>query len=469
MATAVLIVPPFIKYSAGPLLGPARCCNLPQRRMVTSVPSLDLNALFIQPRASPRTKHGAFVGDHNKPTGPQSLAHVERTFLTDHLLPCFGSEAASDSMRRVKFGFLDHADVHQAATKLASSSFGDWARRHMSSQSPPQLTGISILHAGQVVPAVATSILARQLWPDTLVVWGGPHVSGLGDTIPVDIRKRSFAADVFVTGHAEQTFTKLLDRLASGDSILERNAVPIHLQGKSGPAVPPIFDNLAIYDEPLTLPAHSTLGCAFGKCAFCTYPAIEPVPAKLPLLVSVGSVVDTAHSLGASVSIKDSLATPLRLKEIAGCVQGRVPWSACTKLSRKFDVDTLNQLRDGGLATLEVGLKSLLPDTQLRLGKLQPLPLYEKFLRNVAEVPDLTLVVNYMTHFPWEDDERSLGGLQEARELLLTHFGQRGTVEHNTFELERLSPIARDPTRYGVKDIKSWPWGSVLEYSTDNK
>jgi hypothetical protein len=174
------------------------------------------------------------------------------------------------------------------------------------------------------------------------------------------------------------------------------------------------------------------------------------MPTKLPLLVSVDSVVRQAQRIGASVSLKDSLATPLRLQEIAACVAGRARWSACTKLSDKFDLRRLQSLNSAGLATLEVGLESLLEETQRRIAKVQPLALYEEFLLNVADVPNMSLVVNYMTGFPWEDPDRSVEKLEEARALLNVLIGSRGRIEHNMFELERLSPTAKELARFNL-------------------
>jgi hypothetical protein len=136
-------------------------------------------------------------------------------------------------------------------------------------------------------------------------------------------------------------------------------------------------------------------------------------------------------------------------------------------IQQKLDLASLMTLRRGGLATLEVGLESLLPDTQIRLGKVQPRSLYEDFLRNVSKVPDLSLVVNYITGFPWEEESEAMAGLQDARDLLSLYLGSRGRIEHNYFELERLSPMARSPTRFFVDEqrIKAWPWASVLEHA----
>ena len=470
MARAILLVPPFIKYNSGPLLGPALLQSAARNRGHACT-VLDLNAHYIEPRALKRLQHGTFIGDHDKRSSV--LSDIENVFMSKHVLP--GLSCADDDLyRRVQFGFLTHDEVQSAANTMAGSFFGSWVRdvliQQQQSGNDPQVVGLSLLHAGQVIPALAVSMVARTIWPQALLLWGGPHISGLG-LKQTDLAERSYAADVFVNGHAEQTFTDILDKVASGDRWKRRSNMPTLLSGTSGGStVSPTFENLELYDSPLTLPAQSALGCAYGRCTFCTYPAIEPKPVKLDLTRSVGVVADLAVQLRASVSVKDSLATSSRLCAIGDHIGGRVPWSACTKLSSRLDLVTLSRLRHSGLATLEVGLESLLPDTQKRIGKIQPQELFERFVDHVADVPDLTLVVNYMVGFPWEDSAAAYAKLEEARMILENRLGrERACIELNKFELERLAPMARFPEVYGIASVRSWPWASVLEYTTTNE
>ena len=51
------------------------------------------------------------------------------------------------------------------------------------------------------------------------------------------------------------------------------------------------------------------LGCAYGRCAFCMYPAMEPTPMKLELCIATDSVAKKVQSINASVAIKNSLVT----------------------------------------------------------------------------------------------------------------------------------------------------------------
>jgi len=169
--------------------------------------------------------------------------------------------------------------------------------------------------------------------------------------------------------------------------------------------------------------------------------------------------------MDATIAIKDSLATPLRLNEISECINGRVRWSACTKLSSKLDKVTLKALQANGLGTLEVGIETLLRSSQNQIKKVQSQEVFQKFLFDVASVSgDFSLVVNYMTDFPWENSVESLAKLDEVKSLVSKVLGERGCVEHNSFELERLAPIARTPALFGIRSVTAWPWASVLEY-----
>ncbi|KAL3909964.1 MAG: hypothetical protein SGILL_007878 [Bacillariaceae sp.] len=464
---ALIVVPPFLNYSAGPLLGPV-LLQAAATKAGHECEVKDLNAHWIRqhlPVDSTSTKRTLFVGDHDKPMG--ALRRIEDSFYKMIANPFPTNTSNRDTlMRNIRFGFLEHQEIKGLGKRAASTSFGHWVRTKLDEQaSPPNVLGVSLLHAGQVVPSVAISMIARDLWPGVTVAWGGPHISGLEeDAIQFDLHERQYAADIFVPGHAEQTFVDLLDSCSR-----QSKDHPLFRQGSRGSApVTPIFGDLSQYDMPPVLPAQSTLGCAYGRCAFCTYPKMEPVPSKLDLCLSVESVVEQAVRVQGTVALKDSLVTPRRLQEIADVIQGKAQWSACTKLHPKLvDEQLLQHLADNGLATLEVGLESLLLDTQRRVAKVHRPGLFGDFLKSVENIPELSIVVNYITDFPWESMEDSQAGLDRARYLVEKHVGtRRGKVEHNSFELERMSPMAQDPEKYDIcdKSLKFWPWASIVEY-----
>lgn len=145
------------------------------------------------------------------------------------------------------------------------------------SNAAPYVVGISLLHAGQVVPAAMLTNIVRSTWNKSIVVWGGPHISGLGyNTLKTSLESRKFAADIFVVGHAENSFVDLLDHVSLRRLSIDNS--PLIVDGRSTSTFSPTFDSLDEYDRQLVLPAQSTLGCSYGKCTYSTYPSIEPTP-----------------------------------------------------------------------------------------------------------------------------------------------------------------------------------------------
>ncbi|KAG7340813.1 hypothetical protein IV203_024356 [Nitzschia inconspicua] len=467
-------------YTAGPLLGPA-LLQAAARKRGRTCEVLDLNALWIEKfrginRVIPSDRE-PFVGDHDKPVDSTFLKEAEKS-LYHAIASTFAKEESQRKMwtKDIKFGFLEHDEVEVMATNLAydhsAESFGTLVLNQFAlledNGSTPSTLGISILHAGQIIPSIAVGILARDMFPDVLIVWGGPHISGLGEeAFRTDLQRRRYASDIFVAGHAEETFVDILEKPQYRDISLGKRKVQF-VPGKGG-AIPyaPSFENLSFYDQPPVFPAQSTLGCAYGRCAFCTYPKMEPVPRKLDLQITVESVVEQAMEGGGTLALKDSLVTPKRLEEIAKIIAGRVKWSACTKLHPKLaDVFLLATLTYNGLTTLEVGLESLLPETQRRVAKEHPPYLLEDFLAAADSAGDLAIVVNYITNFPWEDEAESIAGLDAAKGLVNYYLGAKGKVEHNSFELERQSPIAQSPAKYAIcsESLRYYPWASIVPY-----
>ena len=174
-------------------------------------------------------------------------------------------------------------------------------------------------------------------------------------------------------------------------------------------------------------------------------------------------MLDLAGRLGAGVAFKDSLMVKPVLKQAAALSRGRVPWAACTKIGRGLDESTLSALHAGGCRTLEVGLETLSEDGQRLIQKRHPHDAFERLL-DAAGSRGISLVVNYMTGFPGLDPMEEAEALSGLRELLDGRTGQTLVLEHNEFELERLSPMARSGAAHCLEVTADWPWSSVLDW-----
>lgn len=461
-ARALLVVPPLLKYSAGPLLGPALLVAA-ARAAGHDADTLDLSIRWIREQmpADVSLPASIVVGDHDKPGAVLSAIQREafvpllQTYLTD-------------------FELLDGADPHLSMTcshdavdiaveRMIDSPVGVWIRKQLEGSPQPDVFGVSALFSGQVLLGLVASAIAKELWPSVHVVWGGAHVTALQDRIAED-RRYGRWIDSFVFGYAERTFVELLDAVSSG-TLLPSECV--QAGGRSirraldDAAHAPIFQDLDRYGLPrLTLPAQASRGCSYGRCEFCTYPTIEGAyrPLQPPV---VEPVVHDAAMRGANVAFKDSLIVPKRLIALADQIAGRVRWSGCTKLHPSLSANTLRRLAEGGCDTLEIGLETIDPEQRRLIEKKQSKDLFLCVLDAAADA-NVGLVVNYMTGFPGQNARAAADELAWVHEQLEKRQGLRAIVEHNDFQLERLSPMARSPQAHGIEVTGQWPWASVL-------
>lgn len=464
MTSALLIVPPFLKHATGPLLGPSMLAGA-AARAGHDVEVIDLNARWIAggPFGDTPWTPPPFVGDHDRDEG--FLRLVQEDFRVRTLQHVSGGGGRAVSLEAILALRAGHEPVACAARHVAANERA-WIDAQLGSAARPDLFCVSVMYAGQVLWALAVTLAARERWPGVPVVWGGAHVTALAEEIARDARY-GIAADAFVAGYAEGTFVDLLDAIAArepwpsaciraGDRHWER------ARPDNGSVVPTFHDVRLPRGARLTLPTQLSRGCAYGRCAFCTYPATEG-PYRDLAVTSAQGVIDEAIRRGAYVSFKDSLLTPPLLRQAGHLVDGRTAWSGCTKLSPALDAAMLKELASQGCRTLEIGLETLLDDAQVLVDKRQSRVLFLRTLE-AADVADVSLVINYMTGFPGVDrveEERCLGAVTQA---VAARPSLVAKIEHNRFELERGAPLAKSLPG-GVEVTQRWPWSSVLEWS----
>lgn len=457
MTRALIVVPPLVKYSNGPLLGPAMLAAAARARD-HAAHVLDLNARFLSPKLAKADPCVGVVGDHNKPTA--ALREIEHQFVTllGSLLPSAGT-ASSRVGDPVLGACFPARDLVGAAERLVGLEFGHWLRRQMEPCPEPDVIAVSILFGGQIVPALAVSILARQLWPRASILWGGPHATAIQASLSTDTELAALPVDAFAVGYAESSFADALDAVGRGQALpaaMNRLGCRELSRAEDDADLEPVFEDLAIYGPGrITLPAQTSRGCAYGRCRFCTYPEVEGSFRRLGLSIAL-LTVERAERLGADVSFKDSLLPPEDLADIADEIRGRIEWSACTKLHARI-VELAPMLAAGGCRTLEFGVETLVPGTQDLIAKRQSEALLRRTLEACSNAK-IFAVLNYMTGLPYEDECAAADGLARTSALAREH-SPYARVEHNVFQLERLAPLVRD-----VRVTQSWPLASLLDW-----
>lgn len=445
----MLIVPPLIGVTYGPLLGPAMLVAA-GRKAGHDVELIDLNADWMREHDCGRYAHEPrrFVGDHDRP--PTFPIQRDR----------FKAELGLTIPPRT------HAEIRAQVDEIVRGSFGQWvATKLAGTGSCPAIVGVSVMHDEQVAPALAITSIARDSFPGAIVLWGGAHVTAMREEIARD-ESYGWLIDGFVFGYAEGTWVDTLDAIGRGTKALPRDIVGAGT-GRLARAremldVIPDFGDLSVFDPSrLTVPLQASRGCSYGACAFCTYPAVEGHPRRCSA-DAVAAVIERACVLGASLSFKDSLADPDLLRDLAGHIRGLVAWSACTKLTGPLPT-LLPVLARGGLHTLEIGLETIEPQAQRNALKKQNVRTFEQLL-DVAERAGVALVINYITGFPNADREREQACMQFVQEQLEARSKLIAKLEHHSLQVERLAPFGRDPEAHGIEIVGTRPWSSVLEW-----
>ncbi len=461
-ATSLVLVPPFLKHFGGPLAGPAYLKGAGERAG-HSVKVLDLNEAWIGERIRLPHRTGVIKGDHDKPSPELTRLHGEWQELLAYHWPT--ELPREERERRLVALYATAEEVEACAHNLATTAFGAWARVKLQSLPRPDIVGLSVMFSGQVIAGLAITEVVKQLWPGVAVVWGGAHVTALADRIAQDPLYGK-SVDGFVAGYAERTWVELLDSVAGKGLAWPKEVFRAGSgqseRAKENGATVPSFDLSRTHEGSLTLPLQASRGCAYGKCAFCTYPKIEGKYRKLSMGV-LEPVIALAAEHEAVLSFKDSLLVPGQLLEVADAIKGRVQWSACTKLNVSFNETTMRRLAGDGLRTLEIGLETLEQGAQKLIHKEQSIGLFRSFL-DAATAAQVAIVINYMTGLPGADPVEEAKWLEVVRAEVRQRPELNARVEHNTFQLEHLSPMGRDPEKYGLEVVAEWPWSSLLEF-----
>jgi hypothetical protein len=425
---------------------------------------IDLNWCWISERIKGLHVSGPIKGDHDKPSEELVRLQTEWSRLCGSCWPTALTEGEME--KRATQLEAEFEEVVKCARAMSEGQFGIWCSGRLAPMPPPDVVGLSVMFSGQVIGALAITMVVRRLWPSAKVVWGGAHVTALSEEISKD-RRYSQGIDGFVVGYAERTWVELLDAVALGREWpreVFKAGSQVH-RAKEEAATMPTYD-LSVYEgSPTTLPIQASRGCAYGKCTFCTYPKIEGRFRKLEL-EPIRKVAELAAKGNHILSFKDSLLLPNQMLEVADVINGKVLWSACTKLHPNLNAETMGRLYKAGLRTLEIGLETLDDSSQKLIGKQQSHRLFCDFL-DAAASAGVTVVVNYMTGLPGADKEEEMKWLEVVRREIAERPGLIGKIEHNTFQLELLSPMASKPADYRIIIQRRWPWSSLADYTVE--
>jgi hypothetical protein len=356
--------------------------------------------------------------------------------------------------------FSEAAIEHSIADHLSrGSDLAAWISCRLdefqSEAGTPDVVGVSLMGPSQVFSSLLLLRLAKARWKGAITVVGGSHVTLLAGTHE-GARLLRKSADMTVPGHSEESFAGLVT--GRGPVVNDDDEFDYE----------PLFEpgQLALYhSNRLVLPVQFSRGCAYGKCAFCTYPVVEPVVTRIDALRAVSVLRSLRETHGVSrFSLKDSLVPARDLLSLARAVRADdlpVTWSATT-LPRRVVGSMAADLADGGLRTVEFGVESIHPTSQDLIRKRCSSDDVERMIEQLAKA-GVVSVVNLMFGFPGEKEDQAAEQFAWAVELQ-RRYGQAVDFSLNMLEIVRGSPMEREADRFGVVGVA--PWAYAYEWKS---
>lgn len=325
----------------------------------------------------------------------------------------------------------------------------------------PDIVGLSIPTLDQMVAGMTLGHLIKAAGLPCHVTIGGPHISMLREQLPkVPAIFRLFDSAIVFDG--ERALLRLAERLA-GDGDLAK--VPNLIYNDRGvirstpvetaphPNLLPDFDGLPLdrYLVPTpVLPLLSAHGCYHGKCGFCNVGYGGPSSySQLDADLVVEHMLALRAKYGARhIFFADEAITPRNLKAMSARLAeagAPVHWCGCVRFDRALTCDLLENMAQGGCRMLLFGLETAAERTIQRMVKGTRVPEMSRILRDsvAAGIWNHTF---FFFGFPGE----TMAEAQETVNFVYAHQDAIHSASPGAFVLERYSPVARAPKRFGV-------------------
>ena len=360
------------------------------------------------------------------------------------------------------------ADSSQALLYIVDNPqrniFLDFFRQHVLPgiiREQPDIVGISIPTLDQMIAGMTLGHLIKEAGLPCHVTIGGPHISMLREQLPkVPAIFRLFDSAVVFDG--ETALLRLAESL-DGDGDLSK--VPNLIYNDRGvvrstqvktephPNLLPDFDGLPLdrYLVPTpVLPMLSAHGCYHGKCGFCNVGYGGPGTfSQLDADLVVEHMLALHEKYGARhIFFADEAITPRNLKVMSTKLAeagSPIHWCGCVRFDAGLTRDLLEYMAQGGCRMLLFGLETAAERTMKRMVKGTQLPVMSRILHDstTAGIWNHTF---FFFGFPGETMDEA----QATVNFVYAHQDAIHSASPGAFLLERYSPVACSPKKYGV-------------------
>ncbi len=354
----------------------------------------------------------------------------------------------------------------------------------------PDVLGISVTYGSQLVPALTLASMVKARWPGIHITLGGGMLAYVGNRLahagPLFDR-----CDSIVVYEGERPILELAQAVAAaggvrreGDADLGPTAIGAargtpDLSGVSnvvyrdatgtvvtnGELLPMPIDDLPTPDfsdlpldrylsGELVLPVAPTRGCYYEKCGFCTlYTAIGPTyrERSVERLVEDLQTLVERHGTRYFYFIMDDLP-PLMAKRIPDAFERAgldVAWWCDARMEeRMFNPESLAALHRAGCRKLMYGFESGSQRVLDLVEKGTDLVEAQRVVRWTHEA-GISATLYTMVGLPTETREEA----DLTRQFIVRNSDWIGEISLQIFNLDMVSPMYRDPAKFGIARV----------------
>lgn len=336
----------------------------------------------------------------------------------------------------------------------------------------PDLVGLSVNLPRQLVPSIAIAKLIKEARPQTHVTLGGAYPTMVAHAIekaPALFRY----LDSVVLSEGEVALLGLARAVESGGIITDapgilyadkgavlRSSLPVMVDADELPT--PDFDGLPLdkYLSPeIVLPAFSSRGCYWRKCAFCARPDRRGFSQRSPGQVIKDLTACFKKHKARTFHFTDNAIRPRRMAAIADSIADsglEILWTARTRFSPEITPEWCERVASGGLARIIFGVESAskrVLDMMQKGFRAEDIP---KTLQGLSK-SGIDAMLYLMVGFPTETKEeagKTLSFIENLGESL-TPYAQ---FYISPFGLAHSSAVHKEPDQYKVTGLpKSAP------------
>ena len=328
---------------------------------------------------------------------------------------------------------------------------------------PPDIVGISIPTLDQMIAGMTLGHLIKAAGLPCHVTIGGPHISMLREQLP-KVPEIFQLFDSAVVFDGETALLRLAESLdgdgdlsevpnliyrAQHDDVVRTTPVVV----EPHPNLLPDFDGLPLerYLVPSpVLPLLSAHGCYHGKCGFCNVGYGGPGTfSQLDADLVVDHMLALHEKYGTRhIFFADEAMTPHNLKMMStrlAKADSPMHWCGCVRFDAGLTRDLLEHMAQGGCRMLLFGLETAAERTIRRMVKGTKLPEMSRILRDSAAAG----IWNH-TFFFFGFPAETMAEAQETVNFVYAHQDAIHSASPGAFLLERYSPVACAPKKYGV-------------------